>query len=299
MGCWNKTCGLSNLHIYAGTPVYVFVLEQQSSHERCYSTAFWRPVIFPFMSVYDDYGGGEHSSPMINHVLEGLKKAMIEIPAGENEYHDIAVSRDALDERLFFEAVHEGRLLTADRYSSGTQLTVDFTMFRKDVVDDILENWTREHYVGDGKGTVGWDNNYIPYNFADVLADVPAFVDRIEAEVSRDDYRPCLQTVFEWNDPNKVSWFLRFDGGIRSPAWARPADIITELIRWGSRTETELFVIECLKGAYLDSFLTDTRKVWMPGGHEGSQSSDQTGYRVLCKAIVDALDREQAELEDE
>ena len=28
MGSWNKTCGISNLHIYAGTPVYVFVLQE-------------------------------------------------------------------------------------------------------------------------------------------------------------------------------------------------------------------------------------------------------------------------------
>ena len=30
MGSWNKTCGLSNLHIRAGDPVYVFVLEKDS-----------------------------------------------------------------------------------------------------------------------------------------------------------------------------------------------------------------------------------------------------------------------------
>lgn len=44
MGCWNKTCGLSKLHVYAGDPVYVFVLEQNLNHDRCYATAFWSPV---------------------------------------------------------------------------------------------------------------------------------------------------------------------------------------------------------------------------------------------------------------
>lgn len=28
MGCWNKTCGISNLFIEAGEKVYVFALEQ-------------------------------------------------------------------------------------------------------------------------------------------------------------------------------------------------------------------------------------------------------------------------------
>ena len=34
MGCWNKTCGISNLFIEAGEKVYVFALEQNLHHDR-------------------------------------------------------------------------------------------------------------------------------------------------------------------------------------------------------------------------------------------------------------------------
>lgn len=182
MGCWNKTCGLSKLHIFAGDPVYVFVIEQNLDHERCYSTAFWSPALIPFESKYDDYGGGEESGGVwLPYIMEALKNSLIEQEVGENEYHDIAVKRDEFNEELFFESTHEGRLLTKDW--RGNSREVDFVMFRKDVVDDILTNLEIDKYVGDGKGNrpdCPNGNNYIYYKFADVLADVPAFLDKLQ-----------------------------------------------------------------------------------------------------------------------
>ena len=99
MGCWNKTCGLSKLHIYAGDPVYVFVIEQNLDHDRCYSTAFWSPILAPFESVYNDYGGGENSGGVwFQHIMDGVRAKLIEQEVGENEYHDIAVKREGFGE---------------------------------------------------------------------------------------------------------------------------------------------------------------------------------------------------------
>ena len=61
MGCWNKTCGLSNLYIKAGQEAYVFPLVKRSQDgERCYSHAFWKPMLLPFVTEYNDYGGGKY-----------------------------------------------------------------------------------------------------------------------------------------------------------------------------------------------------------------------------------------------
>jgi hypothetical protein len=63
MGCWNKTCAMSNLHINAGDPVYVFLIEQQSSKtNHCESTHLYSPILVPFYSRYDDYGKGENNT---------------------------------------------------------------------------------------------------------------------------------------------------------------------------------------------------------------------------------------------
>lgn len=312
MGCWNKTCGLSNLHIYAGDPVYVFLLEQNPHHDRCYSTAFWAPVMLPFLSEYDDYGGGENSSPAINYILEGLKEQLVEMPLGKNEYHDIAVNKDILDEKLMFEAVHEGRLKIHDRAFGGERL-VDFVMFRKDIVDHITETLVCDMYVGEGKGTGGWGNNYIYYKFADVVAKVPEFIDKVEKELLSTDgpegsLPPELRLkyamrglagMYDFKERNLVATYLGGLDDYRFSRILRPSDAVVRLLADGKREEAEAMLIDILRASFINSFMESTRKSWMPGGHEGSQASESKGYRVLCSAVTAALDREKADWEEE
>ena len=62
---------------------------------------------------------------------------------------------------------------------------------------------------------------------------------------------------------------------------------------------TELF-IDHLKAAYIDCFMEEVRKLWIPAGHEGSQGQDHNGYRALIGAMTRALDKELADqAEDE
>ena len=102
MGSWNKTCGLTGLHIIAGSQTYVFLLKENTiKNDRCYSTALWSPLLLPFTAEYDDYGGGENSSDLLQYILDGIKTQVVEMELGENECHGIAVKRDALAESLF------------------------------------------------------------------------------------------------------------------------------------------------------------------------------------------------------
>ena len=45
--------------------------------------------------------------------------------------------------------------------------------------------------------------------------------------------------------------------------------------------------------------MEETRKTWIPGGHEGSQSADCSAHRLLANTVIAALDREKAEWEAE
>ncbi len=322
MGCWNKTCGLSKLHIYTGDPVYVFVIEQNLNHDRCYSTAFWSPVLVPFESVYNDYGGGEDSSGVwLPYIMEGIRSELIEREVGENECHDIAVKREGFGEEQFFEAVHEGRLLTKDW--QGKPREVDFVMFRKDVADDILTNLEVDKYVGEGKGNRPDDtsgNHYVYYRFADVLADMPAFLDKLElvlkermdlVEVNQTiadkmteeqilDYKATLVqymlyrdlgSIYDYRDTNKAAWYLYRDGS-RFSSLVGISDIIIQAVVSGNRTLAEQLLTEHLRASFLNMVVDSVRGLWMPGGHEGSQASEHTGYRALTAAINRALDEE-------
>ena len=313
MGCWNKTCGLSNLHITAGDEVYVFVLEENTDKtDRCYSTAFWKPVLLPFYSKYNDYGGGEESYGVgCQLVLDSVADALVEMEIGENKCHDIAVKKEGFGEEEFFNATHESRLFKKTRmYSTNTTIdaTIDFVMMRKDIVDYILENRTIEQYVGDGKGTGGWDNNYIFYKFEDILKDIPEFMDKlatIAVPIEDADKDPELLDalmeirfsrglgIFDFNHSNKVSKWLRGDN-YRYSSIVREQDELIRLLKADKRSEAELLVTDLLKGHYINSFMETTRKNWAPGGHEGSQAQDADVYRLLIKAMTTALDADDA-----
>lgn len=310
MGCWNKTCGLSNLHITSGTRVYTFVLEQNPHHDRCYSTAFWRPVMIPFLTTYNDYGGGENSHKNIEYILQGLREQLVEMPLGDNEYHDIEITAEKLDEELFFEAVHEGRLKVGDRFG-GSDSLVDFVMMRTDIVDSICENWVREQYVGDGEGTGGWGNNYNFYKFEDLVVGVPEFIDKLMGELndtSENDVDSNLPTelrlkyalfglsgLYDYDDHNLVSSYLRGIDDYRFSRIVRPSDEVVKLAASGHREEAEALLVDILRATFINAFMEQSRKLWIPGCHEGSQSAEHSPYRVLCAAITTVLDDEVKE----
>lgn len=66
MGCWNETCGVTQLPINAGDPVRLFVLVNKEHWKGkmpgggwSYSNDLWGPLGAPVQGTYDDYGGIE------------------------------------------------------------------------------------------------------------------------------------------------------------------------------------------------------------------------------------------------
>ena len=310
MGCWNKTCGLSNLHITAGTPVYVFVLEKNDSYEHCYSTGLFSPLLLPFESEYNDYGGGENSSGIaLNIIMGGIKRDLVEMPLGENTYHDIEVTKEKFDIDLFFEAVHEDRLSIKGRFSA-EPTPIYFTMMRKDVVDAILEKREIEEYVGDNKGTIakwGDEKNYIRYKFADIVANIRPMIAEARAKVAeakKDNEHLAnymlfdgISSIFEYNSPHISARWMRYD----NYRYSRIVDmkiVFRKAFEAGTdeAMETLALVMEQhLKALYIDGFMSAARKTWIPGGHEGSQSTSGGALKLLGKVVSDVVDAERAE----
>jgi hypothetical protein len=310
MGCWNKTCGLSTLHITAGTPVYVFVLEKNADYEHCHATSLFSPLLLPFESEYNDYGGGENSSGIaLDIIMGGIKRDLVELPLGENEYHDIEVTREKFDVDLFFEAVHEDRLSIKGRFrAEPTQIY--FTMMRKDIVDSILENREIEEYVGGNKGTFskwGDEKNYIRYRFADIVADIRPMIAEARSKVAEAkttnetlaNYMlfDGINSMFDYQSPHLAARWMRSD----SYRYSRIVDMKTVFRKafeagTDEAMETLALVMEQhLKAIYIDGFMSSARKTWIPGGHEGSQSTSGGALRLLAKATIDVLDKERAE----
>lgn len=301
MGSWNNTCGLSNLHITSGTPVYVFVLEEKRDNSHCYSTSLFSPLLLPFESEYNDYGGGQNSSGVaLPLILEGIEKCLVEMPLGENEYHDIEVTKEKFNEELFFEAVHEDRLKVQSRFS-GDPTSIQFTMFRKDVVDAILEKRSIEKYVGNSKGTFGYNKNYIRYNFKDIVADIKPMIELIKTNIAKSEFEirvfSGIDHMFDCECKNKAVQWLRYDSDYR---YNRIVDMRIMIVdAFQSKDPDALAKLEELlevrmKALFIERFMSDARKTWIPGGHEGSQSQSGAALRMLANVTIDILDKEKA-----
>ena len=310
MGSWSKTCGLSNLHITSGTPVYVFVMEQNTNrHDRCYTTALYKPCLLPFESVYDDYGGGENSGGVgFPIIMDALRSVLHELPVGENQYHDIAVTVAEFGEELFFRAAHAGRLEIKYPYSAPEP--IDFVMFRRDVVDQLLRDYQVQRYVGDGAGNAGWGNNYLFFKFADVVADVPAFIAHLKSAIDESRagkygdmparFRPGISfdTLCDRRGTNKASWYVGRDS-YRFAGFLRVNELVFDLLDQGETETATAIMTEYIRGSFLDSFMSSVRKIWAPGCHEGSQEQGHAEYRVLAQTVLNIVDAECAEDEAE
>ncbi len=64
MGCYNLTCGISNLPILSGDPVVGFVLaansDKSNANSYCYINDSFSPISLPFYGLYDEYGSIEN-----------------------------------------------------------------------------------------------------------------------------------------------------------------------------------------------------------------------------------------------
>lgn len=296
MGCWNKTCGLSNLPIHAGEPVMVFTLVRRNEiSDFCYSTALYSPVLVPFYSEYNDYGAGENSSGIgLSLILDGLKEKLVELEQGENQYHDIAVKRDGFDEELYWNAIHEQRLKLLD-YNNRTR-DVQAVMFHKRVVDHILENYVQQRFV-----KIGDSYEYVNYTFADVLAQLPPVLEAL-MNAGQDDifmWRP-MSVLYnnEFND-NLAADYLRHQDNYRYSNLIDIEGLIREFTKQHADDLLADLMIEHLKAKFIDEFMMETRKVWIPGCHEGSQSSDDAPYRALMSAMTHVLDEDKRKYAEE
>lgn len=299
MGCWNKTCGLSNLHITAGTPVYVFVLEKNKSYDHCYSTGLFSPLLLPFESTYDDYGGGEDSHGVgLDFIMQGLKNQLVEMEVGDNQYHDIAVKKDGFSPEKFFEAVHEDRMMIQKGYPEPTQ--VYFTMMRKDIVDELLETRVLENYVGGGQGTHGWGKNYVYYKFSDIVASVRPLLERMIADTEgQEEFMRSfmMDRIHKYRNEYLAAMYLGGDN-YRYSRIVDMKEMISRAIEIGtveSINKIEALIVEHLKGVFIDGFMHAARKTWIPGGHEGSQSYSGAALRQLADATIKILDKEKSE----
>jgi hypothetical protein len=314
MGSWNNTCGLTNLPIHSGEAVYVFPIREKDLsgyRSHCYSTALYQPILVPFVADYDDYGAGENCSGVaLDLTIEELRRELVELEVGENQYHDIAVKRDDFDVNKFFEAVHEKRLFV--RGWGKSDRPVFFTMVRKDVADRMWNEWKFDLWKGT-KGSVPdgfeFDEYYIKnVTYSKLSTLVPKYLlalnEKIK-ELNKDEMsidRYIHRSLLMRNDL-AANYLLEgiFQTFENYEFWdlLNAKECVIKYIEAGELYKAEEFICTMMIGCMINSMMESTRRVWLPVMHQGSQSEEHAEYRLLNKLSNDVMDARESEYEDD
>lgn len=297
MGCWNKTCGLSRVHISCGEKVFVVPIFENTHHDRCYSHALWSPANVGFWSTYNDYGGGENSTGVfIDQILKHLKFNLVPVEQGPNQYHDIPVNADILDLELFFEAVHENRLKV---YSRSGSSKVDFVMIHGSILSHLKENHVFREYVGGSNGTGGTE--YLLFGWKDIWENRNHLVGKVKDLVASGlnnnlgDYSiNNIPYDAKYLPENITATFFCMYNHFGHTTVAPVFNMLIGAIECEDQKMIDQVLEDRLTLVFVEAIMSMIRGIWVPGCHEGSQTNEPGGYRSLCAAITSVLDDERA-----
>lgn len=294
MGCWNVTCGLTNLPIRNNDEIVQIIVKGNgkiSAIHSHYANDYFSPVGLPLYGTYNDYGAieqvEEYTSPVLASFMLGfIKDYIVEQEQGENKYHDIEVKKEGLDFEKVSAAMHKNRLIIKDRqFILNEESPVGFDykevetlmmpmFFHRKAYDAFMkgkfDSWgikERQDLVDimDAKIKMFQNNGK---NIHESMTEVQRMtfnymrVDTLKAmalsEVERDNYFKNL----------KESLFVAGDKIIEPHE-----DLYNAMID----------VI------WMDHCLQALRKIWLPNTYSGSQSQEYEYYKLLTKITNDII----------
>jgi hypothetical protein len=288
MGCWNGTCGLTNLPIFVGDEVYVFpVLERPTLGDRpsfCYTTALYTPSLLPFVAKYNDYGGGEDEGGIaLELTMNAIQDILVEMEEGENPYHDIPIKKADFGPHLFWEATHEGRLFHKHYKNCG----IFFAMVRKDVADRIFSEWKFNEYVG---GETGYIRDL---TFEKMCDSIPEFLER---SISNSELFGDGIVRFDWELDSPISKRLSYISSASSNNWdlLKMNVLVSDLVNSDKMELAVDFLRLYMIGSAVDVLMDETRRIWLPMMHRGSQSGDLKAYQFVNGLVEDEIEKEKS-----
>lgn len=211
------------------------------------------------------------------------------------------VKIDGFDEKKFFEAAREDRL---EIKTWDGPKKVKFVMMRKDLVDNILDSYVIKEYVRWDEG--GKKGVYKRYKFQDILDNVDELLERFSVILQSLPEHP-LKTLLEvrfnhwlgnYEDDNLASRWLR--RGLENNSSFCTADFyLLDVLKEGKFNEVKSLIELTLKGAFINNFMDEVRRCWVPPCGEGSQSGDFGPHKLLAQITMDVADAIEREFEDD
>ena len=300
MGCWNGTCGISQLPILTGQKVKAFLLLQSEYAKNirgsgvCYPTEYFRPWFFPVTAEYNDYGSIENIQTDWNseYMLETFRKWLADgtvriLGHDEAEVNDPGIEKfEKLDD--VFDCVERGALvfksigekLNAERTEmipSEVELKIGIFMVVEDVFDGIVAESIRFMSLK--------ENEY--YYIRDAKAREKALdaINKIrQSKTATDEFTTSMCDMYA----------DRFLGeGIEEHYAFKHYKTILYVPNKITVTE---FMAKTDEVRHIGTAMAYLRKLWIPQAGQGSQSEELSFNKALIAAMTDHINAREAEI---
>lgn len=273
MGCWNATCGLSNLPIQTGDDVLLFVLAESNlgSHDKfgggfSYPNGRYRPIGLPVHGEYNDYGGIENVSK------NGYRMFNFLTTDHTFKYapHGDADITPETTEDLLNDVIARGH----STYST--------MLVRKDILDGLK-----------AKNVSGY-NEFAP-QFAQFKTGYQAEYDRVKAEEAangEDVTHDFLLTQLTEMNLGEVLGYRNPFADVLLGHEMYPQRSFLRLARTTPHTDVQEGLIDVL---FVNRLLGDLRKFWTPQSGAGSQDNDHDVHLALCETMTEVCAKRDEE----
>ncbi len=299
MGCWNETCAVSKMTIYAGESVRFLPIVQNAWHfeeqggfpneespcllkgnSGVYISDLWVPFCLPLRGEYNDYGSienipgkTEQDKAELSQFIEAFKKNAICLDVGENTCHDVAIKDFTLEEIL--EALQEGRVYTNYR-GAGKDiiLTVSWMLIKESVWQSLLSTDILKTDEGSFyKARLSRGDTEDTITRKGILAAIKKQIGKTKTrekimqkykETKSDDTKKQLEVAKEMLEP--LSGFDGFGGAYRTHIWHHSPSYCPDI----TDDLAELFA----DSEYASSIMSLLRINYAPSCGSGSQTDN-------------------------
>lgn len=302
MGCWNGTCGITQLPIFSGDPVVVFLLienrledkSEWAANGHCYANQYWTTRSIQLYGEYNDYGWFDFDDDWNSQfTLNAFQDDLVEMELGENKYHDISVTKKSLDSlELVGEAIHEDRLFVH---------SVDLMSNKK--MNRTIGTFAVHRRVFDAIVELGIDLYSGDITVKTMMKSAKEYIEKQREYVLSDTFS---SVSFDFGIGESASNVFGGLFGRGSGDWGSVTgshvlyrDKIRSMIIAGATDKEFVPILEELSKYYIfSSAMGNLRKTWMPQAGSGSQADGLDVHKAVMNAALSRIKDYEDDIED-
>ena len=292
MGCWNGTCGITQMPIRAGERVaLIFLLENKYADHGgsgfCYSNNQYSPITMPIFGEYNDYGAIEEISRrnkkvVFDHLMELIdNKQLIIKDDGDGDGDDNKEKPKDYEE--LFDIIHDNGLQSEDGD------TVGFMLIHEDVykalVEDMRDRAVYGQYWNYGKKLKVAAEEYLKK--ADEINKQTKELKNKFLKLKEQDITLfkdiSMFDIFNIQDDYDNPFIAQFSGGRNS--------IIKYYIRILRETKSKALMETLIDFSLFCNAMEFGRKMWTPQCGAGSQCQDYGIHQTIAKCINNQIEK--------